>query len=121
MSRSGYDAPEPLRIELEPRRDTIVLAAHGDIDLDTAGQLEQQLSDLLERGFRRVVLDLRKVSFLDSTGLHVVLDASAASGRAGVEFAIVQGPTPVERLFEVTQTESALQFVDEREVDRGEP
>lgn len=60
MSDGSCDEPpEPFRIELEPRRETIVLAAHGEIDIDTAGQLGQQIRELLESGFNRVVLDLR--------------------------------------------------------------
>ncbi len=120
MSGGSYDEqPEPFRTELEPHRETIVLAAHGEIDIDTAGQLGQQMHELLESGFKRVVLDLRGVTFIDSTGLHVILDASASSDRAGIEFAIVQGPSLVERLFELTQTGSALRFIDEREIETG--
>ncbi len=118
MSDGSYDEPpEPFRIELEPLRETIVLAAHGEIDIDTAGQLSQQIRELLESGFNRVVLDLRGVTFIDSTGLHVILNASAASDRAGVEFALIQGASLVERLFELTQTRSALRFIDERDIE----
>jgi anti-sigma B factor antagonist len=118
MSDGSSDAPpERFRTDLEPHRETIVLAAHGEIDIDTAGQLDEQLRELLERGFERVVLDLRGVTFIDSSGLHAILDASAASDRAGVEFAIVKGPAPVERVFELTQTDSALRFIDGGEID----
>lgn len=120
MRSGSHDAPpEPFRTELEPHRETIVVAAHGEIDIDTAGQLGTQLRELLESGFKRVVLDLRATTFIDSTGLHVILDASTASDRAGVEFAIVQGPSLVERVFELTQTGSALRFIEEREIDIG--
>jgi anti-anti-sigma factor len=118
MSADSDDAlSEPFRIEVDPHRETIVVAAHGEIDIDSAGQLDRQVHELLERGFARIVLDLRNVTFLDSSGLHVILDASAASADAGVEFAIVQGPSSVQRVFEVTQTASALRFIDEHEID----
>jgi len=120
MSGGSYDEPpERFRTDLEPHRGTIVLAAHGEIDIDAAGELGRQLRELLERGFKRVVLDLRGVTVLASSGLHAILDASAASERADVEFAIVQGPSPVDRVFELTQTESVLRFIDAREIDVG--
>jgi len=96
-----------------------VVAAYGEIDMYSVAQLDQQMDALLERGFNRVVLDLRGVTFIDSTGLHAILEANAASDRAGVEFAIVQGPPPVQRLFELTQTGSALRFIEVREIDIG--
>lgn len=111
-------APEPFGIELQPRRETIVVAARGEVDVVSAEQLRRQLREVLETGFRRIVLDLRHVSFMDSTGLHTVLDAAGASRRRDVDFALIHGPAAVRRLFEVTGTGPVLSFVDPEEVDR---
>lgn len=56
------------------------------------------------------------MTFIDSTGLHI-LNGNATSDRAGVEFALIQGVSLVERLFELTQTRSALRFIDERDIE----
>jgi anti-sigma B factor antagonist len=113
------DLPEPLAIELQPHRETIVVAARGEIDTANAAQLEQQLAELVTAGFTRVVLDLRGVTFMDSTGLHAVLEAQAASRRSEIEFALVQGPAPVARLFELTGVGGSLTFIDPAAIDRG--
>jgi anti-sigma B factor antagonist len=117
MSIRSRDVPEPFRTDLEPHRETIVVAAQGEIDMVSAPQLGRQLDELLDAGFRRMVLDLRGVTFIDSTGLRAILEADAASRRAGVEFALVHGPEPMQRIFELTGTEAALHFIDVQEIE----
>jgi anti-sigma B factor antagonist len=112
-------APEPFGTMLEPHRETIVVKAKGEIDTLTAGQLGEQLHELLDAGFKRVVLDLRAVDFIDSTGLRAILEMHAASRHSGVKFALIQGPAEARRVFEVTGAGAALEFVDEREIAGG--
>ncbi len=120
MSSVGRErVPPPFRTELEPHRDTILVAAEGELDMSSAGQLDAQLRELREAGFRRIVLDLRGLSFIDSSGLRTILDAHAASRTACVDFVLIQGPKPVRRLFELTATEAALHFVDPAEIERS--
>jgi anti-anti-sigma factor len=107
------DVPEPFRIDIEPHRATVAAIAHGEIDLVSAPELATQLGELLGTGFARIVLDLRDVPFIDSSGLRVILDTDAACGRRGVEFAMVPGPTSVQRLFQLTGTDAQLQFVED--------
>lgn len=111
-------APEPFHFQLEPRRETLIAAAHGDIDVESVGQFRAQLHELLDAGFERVALDLRHVSFIDSSGLRAVFEIAAASRSAGIEFAMLQGSEPVQRLFAVTQTEEAFRFIDPVELER---
>lgn len=119
MTSAHHDAPEPFRIEVEPHRETVVVAAHGEIDIATADAVSRRLYEMMEAGFRRVVLDLRGVSFIDSTGLRAVLDAHSSSGVAEVEFMVIPGPEAVQRLFELTGTAGVLRFVDASAVDRA--
>jgi len=51
-----------------------VLSVHGEIDLGTARVLREALSWVLEHRTGPVVVDLSEVSFMDSTGVHVLLD-----------------------------------------------
>lgn len=111
--------PEPFRLEVEPHRSTIALTAHGELDIATAETLRAKLHEVIEAGFRRIVLDLRAVSFIDSSGLRAILAARTSSSDAGVEFALIPGPEPVQRLFEITGTERMLRFLDASELDRG--
>lgn len=61
---------------------------HGELDLATTPQLQRVLDDLSGA----VVLDLRELSFIDCTGLHLLLCADARSRRDGLELCIAVGP-----------------------------
>jgi anti-sigma B factor antagonist len=110
-------APEPFVATLEPHREAIVVVARGEIDLDSISALEERLREVLDAGFSRIVLDLRNVSFVDSTGLRAILTMDATSRAAGVRFALVQGPYAVRHLFELTSTDQTLRFIEPHEID----
>jgi anti-sigma B factor antagonist len=119
MSRIGPPGPPaPFRTELERRAATIVVVVHGEIDLFSADRLHAQLTGLLSSS-SRIVLDLRQIDFIDSAGLHCVLDVDRASRDAGVEFLLVPGPEQAQRLFDVTRTEHLLRFTEPGRIDRG--
>jgi anti-sigma B factor antagonist len=102
----------PFAIEVRPDRDRVHVAPAGDIDLLTAPQVENRVTELARAGFRRVVVDLRAVEFIDSTGLRLLLTLDEQSRADGWALSIVQGPANVRRLFEITGTLDALPFDD---------
>ena len=81
----------------------------GEIDLATVDGLAQALDAAREEA-GSVVLDLREVSFMDSAGLRLVLEAS----RRGRAFAVVRGPREVQRVFDlVGLDEGRLTMLDQ--------
>ncbi len=98
-SRPGY---EPFRVEVHPERDAVRVTPVGELDIATTGQVEDRLRELHTSGFRRFVLDLRELEFMDSNGLHLVLDWSARASEDGIGFAFVEGPPAVQRVLEVS-------------------
>jgi anti-anti-sigma factor len=103
---------EPFRIDVEPARDSVRVAPVGELDIATVEKLRAEVDRLRESGFTKLVLDLRGVRFLDSTGLRLVLELDAAAREAGQELAIIRGPAVVQRIFDVTQVSDRLNFVD---------
>jgi anti-sigma B factor antagonist len=85
---------------------------HGEIDLASVEELATTLRELRENGFHHLVLDLRGVTFMDSTGLRLILTWDDASRRDGIEFRLIPGPPIVQRLFEITGVAGQLPFVD---------
>jgi anti-sigma B factor antagonist len=119
MTRFGTEGfPEPMHTELTRHGDTVIVAASGEIDLSSADRLQAQLRDLLS-SFSRVVLDLRRVVFIDSTGLRCMLAVDKASRETGVEFLLVPGPREVQRLFRLTGADAALRFIDPNRIDQS--
>jgi anti-anti-sigma factor len=104
--------PKPFEVEVRPERDAVRLCPSGEVDIATVDRLREELQELKSAGFKRVILDLRQATFLDSAGLHLVLEADAASRADGWDFAVIQGPPVVQRSFEVAGLLGQLPFVD---------
>ena len=74
--------------------------------------VRDQIDQLRDAGFRRVVLDLSATTFLDSTGVRLVLDMLAAASADSWKFAVMAGPPPVQRTFELAGVVEQIPFVD---------
>jgi anti-sigma B factor antagonist len=79
-----------------------ILALAGELDLATAPELEAKVSQLCSDGAKAVVLDLRGLTFMDSTGLRALLAAQELCERHGCGLSMTRGQQPVERLIEVS-------------------
>ncbi len=96
----------------------VTLALRGELDISTLAALEQELRRL-ERNAARLVLDLRELQFIDSTGLRLVIDADRRARRDGRRLVIVCSPGPVQRVFAVTLLDRRLDIVDDPPTERG--
>lgn len=94
------------------------LAIAGELDLASAPRLERAVAAAIAAGARRVILDLRRLEFIDASGLHVVMQARDTCREVGCEFALVPGPRQVQRVFELTGTLGNLQLSGEAELER---
>lgn len=105
-------APESelCRLEVHPERDTIRVAPVGELDLVGSEQLDQRLNELYDVGFRKLLIDLRRVTFIDSSGLMLIIRWDAHARQNRVQLALIQGPPAVQRLFELTGVLDRLPF-----------
>jgi anti-sigma B factor antagonist len=110
MNDATHVNEESVSWEIVPERDGVRLRAIGALDVASAPALEMQLADLRESGFEKLTLDLRALTFMDSTGLRLVLRWDAAARRDGFEFWVVPGPRQVQRVFELTDTARLVAF-----------
>lgn len=101
----GNRTPEVIgqfRIDEErPRREVVVLAVHGDVDLHVEGELRNRLSTAIDDG-PALVVDLSGVSFVDSTALGVLLGGMKRLRAKGGRLRLVVPRGEVRRIFEVT-------------------
>ncbi|GAC1439636.1 MAG: hypothetical protein NVSMB51_17810 [Solirubrobacteraceae bacterium] len=68
-----------LRIEIEPEDGCCRVRPHGEIDLATTAELDAALAGVEARGAAPIELDLGAVTFIDSTGIHLLLRACGRS------------------------------------------
>jgi anti-sigma B factor antagonist len=93
---------------------TAVIALTGELDLAGAATLERALADVDSAA---VVIDLRGLGFMDSSGLRTLAVAAQRLHRAGRRLALVPGAAPVMRVFDITRMRERLEFVaDPKEV-----
>jgi anti-anti-sigma factor len=67
------------RVEIEPERGRVRVIPHGELDLLTVEALRAQVNEPRSSGNATIVLDLRQLSFMDSTGLRLLLALDAAA------------------------------------------
>ena len=99
-------------VEVEEQGGATVLAVTGELDLRTSPALEERLSRAFDAGAELVILDLRQIEFMDSTGLRVLLTAHQRAHETGRRFALVKGADQVERVLTLTGVRDLLTVVD---------
>ncbi len=92
---------EPLRISIEKIPGGTMLVVRGEIDLATAPQLRNELLRHLATA-GRLSLDLTGVTFMDSSGLHVLIASQRRADLLGAHLVIARASTVVDRVLEVT-------------------
>jgi anti-sigma B factor antagonist len=109
----GFRTAMP-NLDFETTRDgtVAVVAPTGELDLSGATVLEAELDRLAEDPeLGSVVLDLRGLEFMDSSGLRLVVMADMRAREAGRRFALIRGGETVHRVFEITRMSDRLDFV----------
>lgn len=102
--------PIGFSIDVRPLRDRVQMIPIGEVDIATVPELQHRLGELLDAGFTRIVVDLRRVEFMDSSGLHALLDAHRQAQRDGWELSIIPGRRSVQHVFEITGIGELLPF-----------
>ena len=88
-----------------------MLRVGGELDLLTADGLRAELDDELRHGTGNVVIDLRDTDFVDSAGLHILLNAQRRLTRQSRSLAVICEPGPVRRVFELAKLVETLGVV----------
>jgi anti-sigma B factor antagonist len=102
----------PLRIDAVERGGSLVLVVEGELDIVTSHSLDEALECARSTDAARIVVDLRAVSFIDSTGLHVLIKHAATEERCP-RIRLTKGSAQVQRLFELSGASEHLPFVSE--------
>ncbi|MDX6550682.1 MAG: anti-sigma factor antagonist [Gaiellales bacterium] len=104
-----------LRVARRVEADATVLELSGEFDLAAEPIFQRELEPALAAS--KLVLDLSRVTFMDSTGLRLVLEADARVRANGGRCAVVQGSGSVHRLIKLGFLTSRLEIVDAAPAD----
>jgi anti-sigma B factor antagonist len=94
--------PGSLQISSALADGAVEVSLQGELDLSSARQMEERFAAIDEQGPTRVVVDLARLLFMDSSGLRVLLLADARAREHGYELVLRPGRDSVQRVFEMT-------------------
>jgi anti-sigma B factor antagonist len=104
--------PVPFEVQSETLDGVRVIAVSGELDLNTAPQLEEPLAAALESEGPALVIDLAECEFIDSTGIALIVRAwqrlNNVAGQDGSRFALCCVNDQVRRLLDITGLESSI-------------
>ena len=95
-------------------QEAVRVALSGELDLSSALLFDEELRRIEADDLpRTLVLDLRKLKFLDSTGLRLIWSAHARARRCGRMLKVVPGTDAVRRIFRLTGMNERLDIVED--------
>jgi anti-sigma B factor antagonist len=100
-----------LLIGVSSEGERVVLRLDGELDLASVPTLENAMTDATFDDMAEIVLDLRGLEFIDSTGLRAILLQDKRSTERGQAFALVRGSEQVQRLLDMTHVDEHLTIV----------
>jgi anti-sigma B factor antagonist len=110
------DGRPPFRVELMvPSERCAVVALEGELDIYTASQFKKILLRSIDDGAQRVIVDLSKVSFIDSSALGVMVGGAKRLRSANGSLDIVCRNENIRRIFEITGLERILNIYSTRQ------
>ncbi len=89
-----------------------MIAVSGELDLASSPMLEERLDQVFGSDAPLVILDLRELDFMDSTGLSVLIRAHHTAEEADRRLYLVKGPPQVQRLLSLTGVGERLSVLE---------
>jgi anti-sigma B factor antagonist len=94
---------------------THVIELGGEVDLYTAPEFKERLVELIESGKKRIVVDLSKATFIDSTTLGVLVGGVKRLRPSGGSLALVCTDQNITKIFEITGLDRVFPIHDSRD------
>jgi anti-sigma B factor antagonist len=102
-----------LELTTSEREGGAQIALSGELDIATAPRLEEEVRRLEGEGRKLIVVDLRGLQFMDSSGLRALLSADTRARERGARLVIVRGDERIQRVLRITRLDERLEIVDD--------
>jgi anti-sigma B factor antagonist len=111
MSEQGFRAGDLFEMAERRDGDATIVALSGELDFGTVAQVQTRLAELCDER-EPTVLDLDELTFMDSTGIRLVLTACEDAQRCDWSFRVTRGSERVQRVLEAAQVIDRLPYTD---------
>lgn len=102
-----------LKVTTRSQGDHTVISVAGEIDLYTAPKLQSELMTALTASPVRLIVDMSRVDFCDSTGINVLLAAHRQARECGGELQLAGPGSATRKVLQVTGLESVFTVIDD--------
>jgi anti-sigma B factor antagonist len=106
------EAVVDLQMSTRPGRGCTVVRVSGELDMDTRPMLEDLLQEVVDQGARHVVLDFAGVTFMDSSGLGLLVVSLKALRDKGGRLCLAQVQKPVRKVLVLSAVDTVLPVYD---------
>lgn len=116
----GVDGREPFAVEVQRRDPNVaIVRPRGELDIATVETLRTALESIERPG--PLMLDLRNLSFIDSTGLHLLVELHRRAQIDGFQLTLVAPTAPADRAIQLCGLDKTLPLVAATDIVDGEP
>jgi anti-anti-sigma factor len=112
IDRLGPEVQSHFSVERRGLGEAVVLALAGELDVASSAELDDAIDRAFESSASPLVVDLRELEFIDSTGLGVLVKASQRARDSERGFGLVRGGAQVQRLLDLTGLADRLTVAD---------
>jgi anti-sigma B factor antagonist len=105
-------SPAGLNVTIDEGPSWITVTPVGELDLANSGALRSTLWGLADDGHESLVLDLGELEFIDTSGLHLVLELVKHCEDVGVGLSVRPGRFAIQRAFEISGLRAWVPFQD---------
>lgn len=108
----------------ERRPGAFVMVLEGEVDMSTSPMLRKELLALFQSRAVHIVVDLKGVSYIDSSGVATLVEGLQLSRRGGARFVLAGAGRAVEAVFELAYLKNVFEMVPDAEAlfaGEGEP
>lgn len=105
---------ETLQVASEPLPDGVVLVPSGEIDLARSPSMRTQVAEAMKRSPKRVVIDLSKVPYMDSSGVATLVEALQGTRRSGAKLLLCSLTPRVRSILEISRLDTVFTIVADR-------
>lgn|SRR5699024_2854582 len=109
-----------LNIEISEENSQAIMKLKGEIDVYTATSLKEKLNDLVGARKHEVIVDLKEVTYMDSTGLGTFVSALKHAEEAESTLRLIRANDRLYRLFQVTGLDDVIDVHSEKEGELNE-
>jgi len=109
------DSPawQPFSVTVSSHDGSTRVALKGELDLAGVDRADEALREAESLGMRLVVLDMAELTFVDSTGLEVILRAARRAQGNGSRLVLARPAPHVRKLLQLTAIDQSLDVVDD--------